>query len=117
MIPRIWKKHGRKFTATRADDDQTLALIKDCYEKTGYVLDPHTAVGMAGAKKMADTQNGSVVLLATAHPAKFPDALEKAINVRPDLPAHLEDLFEREEIMVDMPNDLKTVQDFVRMRV
>ncbi len=103
-----------QFTAARADDDETLALIKECYDATNYVLDPHTAVGMAGAKQIAAQSDGAVVLLSTAHPAKFPDAVEKAIGVRPDLPAHLSDLFEREEIMTEQPNDLAVVQDFVR---
>lgn len=107
-------KARKEFQAFRADDDQTLALIKDVYEKTGYILDPHTAVGMAGAKSIAAQDSGAVVLLATAHPAKFPDAVERAIGVRPALPEHLSDLFERREILTEQPNDLKTVQDFVR---
>ncbi len=106
-----------EFTAARADDDQTLGFIKECYDTTEYILDPHTAVGMAGAKVIADKQEGgSVVLLATAHPAKFPDAVEKAIGLRPGLPDHLSDLFERREILVEQPNDIKVVQGFVRER-
>ncbi|MGH1375065.1 MAG: threonine synthase [Alphaproteobacteria bacterium] len=103
-----------QFTAARADDDETLALVKECYDQTGYILDPHTAVGMAGAKKISGETDGAVVLLSTAHPAKFPDAVEKAIGVRPELPAHLSDLFERAEIMTEQPNDLEIVQAFVR---
>lgn len=102
------------FVASRADDEQTLALIKECYDASGYILDPHTAVGLAGAKKIAAKTKGAIVLLATAHPAKFPDAVEKAIGVRPALPAHLSDLFTRKEYLSEHPNDLKTVQDFVR---
>ncbi|MCB1783545.1 MAG: threonine synthase [Alphaproteobacteria bacterium] len=105
------------FQAFRADDERTLALIREVYEATGYVLDPHTAVGMEGAKVLAAEGDGPVVLLATAHPAKFPDAVEKAIGQRPALPAHLADLFSRKEIFDVQPNDLKIVQDFVRARV
>lgn len=110
----LMKKARSEFTAARADDAQTLALMKECYDATGYVLDPHTAVGLTGAKQIANKTEGDVVLLATAHPAKFPDAVEKAIGFRPELPAHLSDLFTRKEILSEMPNDLKTVQNFVR---
>ncbi len=92
------------FEAARANDTQTLDLIKECYDATGYILDPHTAVGLDGA----------VVLLATAHPAKFPDAVEKAIGQRPALPEHLADLFDRKEIMTEQPNALSTVQEYVK---
>ncbi len=105
-----------KFMASRADDDETLALIKECYESDGYMLDPHTAVGLKGARAVSEKTDGHVVLLATAHPAKFPDAVEKAIGERPALPEHLADLFEREEKMDVLKNDLKTVEDFVRVR-
>ena len=105
-----------KFMASRADDDETLALIKECFESDGYMLDPHTAVGLKGARAVSEKTDGSVVLLATAHPAKFPDAVEKAIGERPALPEHLADLFEREEKMDVLVNDLKTVEGFVRAR-
>ncbi len=110
----LLSKAREQFTATRADDEQTLALIKECYEDTNYILDPHTAVGMAGAKEIAAKTDGAVILLATAHPAKFPDAVEKAIGIRPELPDHLSDLMTREEFMSEQPNDLGVVQDFVQ---
>ncbi len=111
----LMTKARSEFMAARADDEQTLLLIKECFKATGYVLDPHTAVGLEGAKQIAHSQNnGAVVLLATAHPAKFPDAVEKAIQQRPELPEHLSDLFEREEVMHEQPNDLKSVQSYVR---
>ncbi len=104
-----------QFMAARAGDDETLSLIKEVFESVQYVLDPHTAVGMKGAKKIsAKEKDGIVILLATAHPAKFPDAVERAIGIRPDLPEHLSDLFDREEIMIDMPNDRAEVQTFVK---
>ncbi|MGH1456428.1 MAG: threonine synthase [Alphaproteobacteria bacterium] len=112
----LMAKARAQFSAARADDEKTLALIKECYEATSYVLDPHTAVGLAGAKDMVDGSSDAVVLLATAHPAKFPDAVENAIGSRPFLPAHLSDLMEREEFMSEQPNDLATVQTFVKER-
>lgn len=106
------EKARSQFDAVRTDDVQTLDLIKEVYEETGYVLDPHTAVGMTGAKALEGDGN-PVILLATAHPSKFPDAVEKAMGIRPTLPEHLIDLFDREEKMIDQPNDLKIVQNFV----
>ena len=108
------QKARAQFKSTRSNDDETLALIKEVYDKTSYILDPHTAVGMKGAKEVAKEESGSVVLLATAHPAKFPDAVEKAIGIRPELPEHLSNLFERKEIMQEQPNDLGKVMDYVR---
>lgn len=110
----LMNKARHEFEAARADDAQTLALIKECYDATGYVLDPHTAVGLTGAKTIAAKTDGAVVLLATAHPAKFPDAVEKSIGIRPSLPPHLSDLMARKEYLTEQPNDLKTVQEFVR---
>lgn len=106
-----------EFKATRADDELTLALIKECYEITDYVLDPHSAVGLEGAKEIAEKTSGMVVLLATAHPAKFPDAVEKAIGQRPDLPKHLADLLDRGERMENLPDDIAVVQDFVKSHI
>ena len=103
-----------QFESSRTNDGETLALIKETHDATGYTLDPHTAVGMKGAKALAEKDDsGAVVLLATAHPAKFPDAVEKAIGERPALPDHLTDLFDRKEIMQEQPNDIKTVMDYV----
>ncbi|MCK5373777.1 MAG: threonine synthase [Alphaproteobacteria bacterium] len=104
------------FTASRADDDATLELIKNVYEIADYILDPHTAVGMKAVKAITEKLDSDdpVVLLATAHPAKFPDAVENAIGVRPALPGHLADLFEREEVLIQQPNDLLTVMAYVK---
>ncbi len=102
------------FRATRADDEQTLATIKQIYEETGYVLDPHTAVGMKGALELAQEEKGAVISLACAHPAKFPDAVEKAIGQRPQLPEHLSELFKRPEKQTRMSNNIKEIQGFIK---
>ena len=114
MMPDMMEKAREDFAAYRMNDEDTLAMIKDIEKEFGYTLDPHTATGMKGAREMADETGGAVVLLATAHPAKFPDAVEKATGKRPDLPEHLADLFEREEHMTNLSNNRETVQDFVR---
>ena len=100
------------FRGARFDDAETLAMIGEVYAASGMQLDPHSAVGLAAARRhhVAGTPT---IALATAHPAKFPDAVERATGVRPTLPAHLGDLFERPERTSTLPNDLATVERFV----
>ena len=101
------------FRAARVDDEQTLAEIARVYADCGMLIDPHTAVGTAAARQQR--RDGlPVVTLATAHPAKFPDAVQRATGVRPSLPPHLADLLERPERTSVLPNDLAAVQAFVR---
>lgn len=102
----------RDFTAQRASQTEVLDVIETVFAETGYVIDPHTAVGVKAALVLKSA--GPIVTLATAHPAKFPDAVEQAIGQRPELPEHLSDLFDKEERITELPNNLKTVQDFVR---
>jgi threonine synthase len=77
------------------------------------LLDPHTAVGVGVAEAMRPSIEGPIVTLATAHPAKFPDAVERATGVRPALPAHLADLMDRPEFITRLPNDLRAIEQFV----
>ena len=104
-----------RFQAARLDDTETLAVISRTYQECGMLLDPHTAVGVGAVAKLraAGTLRGTTVTLATAHPAKFPDAVERATGVRPPLPAHLVDLFELPEHFTVLPHDLAAVQQFV----
>ncbi len=103
-----------EWSGARVDDDQTLAVIRDVWQRTGMLLDPHTAVGVAATAACRRDPDIPIVTLATAHPAKFPDAVEGATGVRPALPPHLADLFDRPERFVHLPNDLAAVQAFVR---
>ena len=100
------------FRAGRYDDEQTLAEIGRVHVATGMLLDPHTATATAAARDFGGDR--PIVSLATAHPAKFPDAVERATGVRPALPDHLADLFDRPERTDTLPNDLASVQAFVR---
>jgi threonine synthase len=102
------------FRATRVSDDETLAEIARVYRDCAMLIDPHTAVGTAAAHRRQAGDRPPVVTLATAHPAKFPDAVERATGVRPLLPPHLADLMERPERTSVLPNDLAAVQAFVR---
>jgi threonine synthase len=100
------------FRAHRSTDSETLAVMKRMYNEHKMLVDPHTAVGIAAAEEFA-VRGTPMITLATAHPAKFPDAVEKATGVRPGLPEHVADLFERNERIVNLPNDLKAVEAFV----
>lgn len=109
----LMQKARQEFSAHRCSDEETLDVIRQCYEETGIVIDPHTAVGLYGALNLKDDPAMPIVNLACAHPAKFPDAVEKAIGKRPELPERMADLLERSEFLNPLPNDLKKVQDFV----
>jgi threonine synthase len=103
------------FTAGRLDDAETLDVMSRHHAATGMLLDPHTAVGVGVAqrRRSSGALHGPAVTLATAHPAKFPDAVRQATGVHPPLPAHLADLFERPEHFDVLPNDLAAVQQYV----
>lgn len=100
------------FRAHRANNDETLAVMKRIYGESGMLVDPHTAVGIASAEACAEP-GVPTITLATAHPAKFPDAVKKATGVHPALPDHVADLFDREERIVNLPNDLQAIEAFV----
>ncbi len=105
------------FDGAAFDDDATRAQIRTTYETTGVILDPHTAVGVAAARAARRDPNVPMIALATAHPAKFPDAVEAAIGLRPELPEHLADLFDRTERFDTLPLDLGTIKTHVRRAV
>ena len=101
------------FSADRADEEETAATIRTVLRETGHFIDPHTAVGVAVAEK--DTRDPSIpmVVLGTAHPAKFPDAVEAACGVRPALPQWLADVDQRPERVTTLPVDPITVERHV----
>jgi threonine synthase len=101
------------FSGGSLSDEATLAEIRRVYEETGEIVDPHTAVGIAVARRAAPQFRGPKVVLATAHPAKFPDAVERAIGIRPALPPRLADLYERPERCETLPNDLHALQALI----
>jgi threonine synthase len=105
------------FDAGRADDEATLAAIADCRRRFGETLDPHTAVGYAVAQQHRRDSRVPMVVLATAHPAKFPDAVERATGERPRLPAPLGDLMERTERVDGLPNDVVALKALIDERM
>ena len=104
------------FNAGRLDDAGTLAAIADCRRRYGETIDPHTAVGYALAQQHRRDSAIPMVVLATAHPAKFPDAVEKATGQRPKLPARLGDLLERAERVDGLPNDVEALKAMIDQR-
>jgi threonine synthase len=103
------------FAAGRADTTEAGRTISHVLDASGYLLDPHTAVAthVARARARAETP---MIVLATAHPAKFPDAVEDAAGIRPELPAWLGDLMGRRERFAPLPSDLKMVEDYISAR-
>jgi threonine synthase len=102
------------FVAARLDDTQTLDVMRQTYARTGMLLDPHSAVAVGAAESIRRELGPTVVTLATAHPAKFPDAVSRATGVHPPLPPHLADLFDRDERITHLANDLQTIERFVQ---
>jgi threonine synthase len=105
----------RRFTSGSTDETATLAAIASAFSATGELLDPHTAVAYAVAAKTAG-RSGPKITLSTAHPAKFPDAVEKACGVRPRLPSRLAGLLDRREAFDLLPNDVETVKQHILTR-
>jgi threonine synthase len=98
------------FSADRADGDETAATMRTVLRETGLFVDPHTAVGIAVAEKEIRDPAVPMIVLGTAHAAKFPDAVEAACGLRPALPDWLADLDERPERATVLPVDQPTIE-------
>jgi threonine synthase len=103
------------FASGRASEAETQATIARIHAETGMLICPHTAVGVKVAAEQPKSA-APMVTLATAHPAKFPDAVAAATGVRPVLPAHLADLMDRPERVTPVPNDLVVIETLIRDR-
>jgi threonine synthase len=102
------------FSSYKVDDDVMLEVIRDVFERTEYLMDPHTAIGLKAARETRRRQDIPMVCLATAHPAKFPEAVRKAGQDNdPALPHHMADLFQREERYEVLANNIGTVQSYI----
>jgi threonine synthase len=101
------------FNADRADEEETAATIRTTLRETSRLVDPHTAVALAVAEKETRDPAMPMIVLGTAHPAKFPEAVEAACGVRPGLPDWLSDLPERPERATPMPIDQGAVEKFI----
>jgi threonine synthase len=107
----IWPVLKSDFDAATASEREVADCIRDTKQKHGYVLDPHTACGVVAAERVGGT--GNMVVLATAHPAKFPDAIEDITGIRPGLPNRLAALMTDPERFDVLANELAAIQSYV----
>jgi threonine synthase len=109
-----WEAARKLFDSAAVDDEGTVATIKQVFDETEEILDPHTAIGVKAARVCRRDVTIPMVTLGTAHPVKFPEAVSKAgIKKMPDLPIHMADLFEREESYKVLPKDIKQIQAYI----
>jgi threonine synthase len=111
-----WRTARRLFSAHKVGDTETMRTIAETHARTGMLIDPHTAVAVASARaEMAARDDGApMIALACAHPAKFPEAVERATGIRPSLPPAIGDLLERRERLIVLPNDIAAATRFIR---
>jgi threonine synthase len=114
LPPKVLAGLRERYSAFASNDAETLSTIRRVHEKTGRILDPHTAVAAAAAAR-ADAQ--PVVILSTAHPAKFPDAVAKAIGRAPEAPKALAALEKMPERMEVLANKLPLLRQFISSRL
>jgi threonine synthase len=113
-----WRTACSLFSAHKVDDTQTMKTIAETHARTGILIDPHTAVAVASAQaEIRGSWNGSpMIALGCAHPAKFPEAVERATGIRPVLPPALGDLLDRRERTIVLPNEINSIARFIRAR-
>ena len=101
------------FDAIRVNEELTKETIGDVFKRSGQVIDPHTAVGVSAARTERRDDKTPMISLSTAHPAKFPEAVEEVTGEHPALPPHMSDLFEREEKFDVLPNDIDVLKKYI----
>ena len=104
------KKINIDFLSERLSEDETLKEIRETYYKNKYILDPHTAIGLGVAKKL---KINNCIVLATAHPAKFPDAIIKSINQKTELPKELLHINNKKENFEIIDNSLEKIKEYI----
>jgi len=116
MTPAMRAQAAELFASARVDPESMNMAMRRANEESAMILDPHTAIGYAAALSADLPADVPIVTLATAHPAKFRDAVERATGQRPALPIRVGDLFDREERYETLPGDLATVQAYIAAR-
>ena len=109
----VMEQASEVYSAARFNDQEIRDTIDVVFKENNELIDPHSAIGVAAGRAKRRNPNTPLVELATAHPAKFPKAVEQASGQHPSLPDRLADLFEREERVTIMDNDLAQIQEFV----
>ncbi|MDD7804681.1 MAG: threonine synthase [Endozoicomonas sp. (ex Botrylloides leachii)] len=110
----VWKSLKFVFGSYASTDEDICQIIKETYKQTGYLLDPHTAAGVNAANKVNQQQAYSNIILATAHPAKFTDAINQARLNTAQTPTHITELFDKEERLTVLPKGLEPLQTFIQ---
>lgn len=114
----VFEEARNTFDSHAVSDEETVAIISEVFESNEYLLDPHSAISVGAAHACRRRQDIPMVTLATAHPAKFPEAALKAGQPsEPKLPHHMADLFEREERFTVLPKDLAAVHGFIAKNI
>ncbi|MBO1325887.1 threonine synthase [Acetobacter sp. TBRC 12305] len=111
-----WERARSLFSGLALDDTQTEAEIRALHQKSGYLADPHSVIGIAAGRKFRKPGT-PMIAEATAHPAKFPDAMVAATGIHPALPVHMADLYERRERYRTVPATPQAIKDAVRAAV
>ncbi|WP_439534738.1 threonine synthase [Polymorphobacter sp.] len=114
LTPAMRAEAAGLFTSARVDSEAMGRTLRWAQDKCGQLIDPHTAIGLAAAREQPGT--APMVTLATAHPAKFGDAVERASGVRPTLPLRVQGLLDREERYTVLPADLNAIETWVGAR-
>lgn len=109
-----WQKARETFASASVNDEETCDVIREVFDSTEFLIDPHTAIGVKAARDCNANKSVPMITLATAHPVKFADAVIKAGLDTPPLPEHMSDLFEREERYSVVDNSFSAVTDYVR---
>ncbi len=114
ISPARWQDARQVFASASVSDEVTCTVIRQVFEDTGFLIDPHTAVGVKAARECNADRSIPMITLATAHPVKFADAVARAGLDTPALPEHMRDLFEREERYTVLDNALSAVTGYVQ---
>ena len=109
-----WEKARKVFASASVSDEVTCQVIRQVFEETEFLIDPHTAVGVKAARDCNADTSVPMITLATAHPVKFADAVTRAGLESPHLPEHMRDLFEREERYAVLDNAMGAITDYVK---
>jgi threonine synthase len=113
LSPLAWNGFKAEFSACAISDADTKKTISETYKATGELLDPHTAVGLAAGQRVRRDTATPMVVLATAHPAKFEGSVKDATGIHPELPSHLNGLLDNKERFEVLPNDANAVKNLI----
>ncbi len=111
--PEVFKKIKLYFQGYKLNDEQTKFVMKRTFDESQYILDPHTAVGLGAIDNFSNILEDPLVVLSTAHPSKFPDAVKSAVGKEPSLPDPIKDLYNLKEEYTVLPNDLELVKNYI----